>query len=181
MDSEAVHFSRCVLGLGSQAHLPLAPNRFQLQLYTYGVFLWRVLVIITTNNWDLTSLTATDQDWIKQNCVAVLIDGPVWEVRFANPPVRLPGRFQSPPRSEKRASDFSRSWLGARLASRAPNLASKNKSPQNCVSQSQHVSPPSQAYAHIHTHTHSRNHAHTRTHATGTQAGQHTAPLYNTQ
>ena len=50
MDSEAVHFSRCVLGLGSQAHLPLAPNGFQLQLYTYGVFLWRVPIIITTNN-----------------------------------------------------------------------------------------------------------------------------------
>ena len=177
MDSEAVHFSRCVLGLGSQAHLPLAPNGFQLQPDTYGVFLWRVPIIITTNNWDLTSLTATDQDWIKQNCVAVLIDGPVWEVRFANPPVRLPGRFQSPPRSEKRASDFSRSWLGARLASRAPNLASKNRSPQNRLSHSQHAPPPRRTRAQ----THSRKHAHTRTHATGTQAGQHTAPLYNTQ
>ena len=50
MDSEAVHFSRCVLALGSQAHLPLAPNGFQLQLYTYGVFLWQVPVIIPTDN-----------------------------------------------------------------------------------------------------------------------------------
>jgi hypothetical protein len=31
------------------------------------------------------------------------------------------------------ASDLFRSWFGARLASRAPNLASKKRTPQNCV------------------------------------------------
>ncbi len=71
------------------------------QLYTYGVFLWRVPIIITTNNWDLGSLSEADRDWIKQNCVVVLIDSPVWETPQKVTAPRP--RAHSPPRAEKRS------------------------------------------------------------------------------
>ena len=48
------------------------------QLFTYEVFLWRVLIIITTNNWNILSFCPEDQDWIAANCISVLVDSPVW-------------------------------------------------------------------------------------------------------
>ena len=49
------------------------------QLFTYEVFLWRVPIIITTNNWNLKDVCAEDKDWINANCVPVLVDSPVWQ------------------------------------------------------------------------------------------------------
>ena len=49
------------------------------QLYTYEVFLWRVPIMLTTNNWDLTGLTADQRDWIEANCVAVHVTEPVFD------------------------------------------------------------------------------------------------------
>lgn len=49
------------------------------QRFTYSVFLWRVPIILTTNNWDYSSFSPADKDWIRENCVEILIDAPVWE------------------------------------------------------------------------------------------------------
>ena len=51
------------------------------QQYVYNAFLWRTPFIITTNNFDLTSLSATDRDWVLANSVAVCISSPVWAPR----------------------------------------------------------------------------------------------------
>ena len=49
------------------------------QLYTYEVFLWRVPIILTTNNWNLTGLTPPEREWVEANCVAVNIAEPVFQ------------------------------------------------------------------------------------------------------
>ena len=49
------------------------------QLFTYEVFLWRVPIILTTNNWNYTSFCEADKDWIRANCVEELVDTPVWQ------------------------------------------------------------------------------------------------------
>ena len=49
------------------------------QMFTYELFWCRVPFIITTNNWCLDSLCAADRNWVKENCVEVLIDSPVWQ------------------------------------------------------------------------------------------------------
>ena len=56
------------------------------QLYTYEVFLWRVPIVLTTNNWDLGGMSAADADWIGANCVAVHIAEPVYDVSAAPQP-----------------------------------------------------------------------------------------------
>jgi hypothetical protein len=48
------------------------------QLYTYEVFLWKVPLMLTTNNWDYGSYTDSEKNWIETNCVSVSIDSPVW-------------------------------------------------------------------------------------------------------
>ena len=70
------------------------------QLYTYEVFLWRVPIMITTNNWNYSDFSHADRDWIRSNCVEVCIDSPVWETT-ENP---IPGApvATSPRQGEKR-------------------------------------------------------------------------------
>ena len=48
------------------------------QLYTYEVFLWKVSLILTTNNWEYSEFTESEKNWIETNCVAVYIGKPVW-------------------------------------------------------------------------------------------------------
>ena len=49
------------------------------QLYTYEVFLWRVPIILTTNNWNLTGLTPAERERVEANCIAVNIAEPVFQ------------------------------------------------------------------------------------------------------
>ena len=49
------------------------------QLYTYPVFLWRVPLILTTNNWDYSGFNDSDKNWIETNCIAVYIGTKVWQ------------------------------------------------------------------------------------------------------
>jgi hypothetical protein len=49
------------------------------QLYTYMVWLWRIPIMITTNNWDLRKMKAADREWLATNVVDVYIDSPVWQ------------------------------------------------------------------------------------------------------
>ena len=51
------------------------------QLYTYEVFLWRVPIMLTTNNWDLTKLTDEERGWVETNCVVVHVENAVYEDR----------------------------------------------------------------------------------------------------
>ena len=44
------------------------------------VFLWRVPIILTTNNWDLSVLKADEREWVEANCVAVSISEPVYDI-----------------------------------------------------------------------------------------------------
>ena len=55
------------------------------QLFSYFVFLWRVPIIVTTNNWDLTTFKKHDQDWLTTNCVAVEIGTRVWTSAATTP------------------------------------------------------------------------------------------------
>jgi hypothetical protein len=55
------------------------------QLYTYEAFLWRVPIVITTNNWNYESFDAADRDWIQANCIEVLVDTPVWKEQGTPP------------------------------------------------------------------------------------------------
>ena len=49
-------------------------------MYTYTVNLFRVKILITSNEWyeELSALPQSDQDWINGNTVMVDIDGPCW-------------------------------------------------------------------------------------------------------
>ena len=48
------------------------------QLYTYFVFLWRIPIILTTNNFDYSAYSKADQNWLNTNCVAEYIGERVW-------------------------------------------------------------------------------------------------------
>ena len=48
------------------------------QLFSYEVFLWRVPIILTTNNWDVSSLKDHEKEWVLANCVPVFVGEPVW-------------------------------------------------------------------------------------------------------
>ena len=51
------------------------------QTYTYEVFLWRVPIILTTNNWRLDKLTDEDSEWVNANCIVVHVAEPVFDAR----------------------------------------------------------------------------------------------------
>ena len=57
-------------------------------MYTYTVNLYRVKILITSNEWEdeLATLPQKDQDWINGNTVMVHIDGPCWVEEEAAPP-----------------------------------------------------------------------------------------------
>ena len=42
------------------------------------MFLWRVPIMLTTNNWDMSDLEEHEKDWIQANCVPVFVGEPVW-------------------------------------------------------------------------------------------------------
>ena len=62
------------------------------QMYTYEVFLRRIPIAVTTKNWDYSHLSGADQDWIRQNCVEVLIDTLVWQQPGSAPSPESPAR-----------------------------------------------------------------------------------------
>ena len=49
------------------------------QLFSYYVFVWRVPIVLTTNNWDISSLKEHEKEWILANCIPVFIGEPVWD------------------------------------------------------------------------------------------------------
>ena len=53
------------------------------QMYTYEVFLWKVPIVLTTNNWDLSCLSAADREWVTASCVAVHIAEPMFAIEVA--------------------------------------------------------------------------------------------------
>ena len=53
------------------------------QLFSYTVFLWRVPMMLTTNNWDMTGLEDHEKNWIQANCIPVFVGEPVWIEREA--------------------------------------------------------------------------------------------------
>ena len=69
------------------------------QMFTYEVFLWRVPIILTTNKWDLSGMSAADLDWVRSNCVDVHITEPVYESsRRLGPAPELLAQSQQRPR-----------------------------------------------------------------------------------
>ena len=66
------------------------------QQYTYEVFLWRTPIMLTTNNWDLSRLTAAELDWVHANCVAVYVPEPVYRTP---PTLKAVARSLPPPQA----------------------------------------------------------------------------------
>ena len=64
------------------------------QLFSYYVFLWRVPIVLTTNNWDLGDLKDHEKEWVLANCIPVFVGEPVWEKEA------LPGDKTPPPSSD---------------------------------------------------------------------------------
>ena len=62
-----------------QAHMDGAIlGQSSTQLYSYEVWLWRIPIMLTTNNFDFSGYTAADKNWITTNCVDVYIGESVW-------------------------------------------------------------------------------------------------------
>ncbi len=95
------------------------------QLYTYEIFLWRVPIIITTNNWSYEEFSEADRDWIRSNCVEVCVDSPVWEV-----PEKPKAHAAKPGRTAEDAT--------AEAGGDTPRMAGKRDAPQR----SPKASPP---------------------------------------
>ena len=55
------------------------------QLFAYFVFLWRTPIILTTNDWDYSSFSAADKNWLDTNCTAVHIGTRVWQSAPSTP------------------------------------------------------------------------------------------------
>ena len=55
------------------------------QKFTYKVWLHRIPLMLTTNNWTYDDYSRADQNWIKTNAVEVFIGEPVWQAA-ATPP-----------------------------------------------------------------------------------------------
>ena len=69
-----------------QAHVDWALlGQSATQLYSYFVFLWRVPLILTTNNWDYSEFSEADKNWLDTNCVAVYIGTRVWQSAATTP------------------------------------------------------------------------------------------------
>jgi hypothetical protein len=62
-----------------QAHVDGAKlGQSSTQLFAYEVFVWRVPIMLTTNNWCLDKLSQEEREWVQSNCVAVCVDTPVY-------------------------------------------------------------------------------------------------------
>ncbi|CAK0797152.1 unnamed protein product [Prorocentrum cordatum] len=76
-----------------QAHVDGASlGQSATQLYTYEVFLWRTPIILTTNKWDLSTLTVLEIECIASNCVSAYIGEPVYAAARTPPCDRSPSR-----------------------------------------------------------------------------------------
>ena len=73
------------------------------QMFTYEVFLWRVPIILTTNNWDLTGLSEVELDWVRSNCVAVHIAEQVYESSRGTGVQLEPELLRAAPRAQAKA------------------------------------------------------------------------------
>ena len=62
------------------------------QLYTYEVFLWRVPIMLTTNNWCLDELTDDQREWVDSNSVAIHVGEPVGRSGLGSAPELQPVR-----------------------------------------------------------------------------------------
>ena len=67
------------------------------QSLAYEVWIWKVPIMLTTNNWDLSKYSAADKNWIGENVIDVYIGNPVWEE--AKPQAEAAVPPPSPPRS----------------------------------------------------------------------------------
>ena len=56
------------------------------QLYTYGVWLWRIPIMLTTNNYDYSEFSAADKNWLDTNCIAVEISERVYNEEAPSTP-----------------------------------------------------------------------------------------------
>jgi len=45
------------------------------QLYTYEVFVWRALLMLTTNSFDYSKFSNADKSWLETYTVAVFVGG----------------------------------------------------------------------------------------------------------
>ena len=62
-----------------QAHVDGAKlGQSSTQLFAYEVFVWRVPIMLTTNNWCLDKLSQEEREWVQSNCVAVCVNTPVY-------------------------------------------------------------------------------------------------------
>ena len=69
-----------------QAHVDGAKlGQSATQLYSYDIFLWRLPIIITTNNWNLDDLEPIDREWIESNCISLYVGEPVWALESEAP------------------------------------------------------------------------------------------------
>ena len=69
-----------------QAHIDGAKlGQRATQKFAYEILLWRTPIILTTNNFDYSSFSASDRNWIESNCVAVHIAEPVWQSEPTTP------------------------------------------------------------------------------------------------
>ena len=70
-----------------QAHVDGAKlGQSSTQLFSYEVFLWRVPIMLTTNNWCLDELTEDQREWVASNCIAIHVGEPVFEEARAKRP-----------------------------------------------------------------------------------------------
>ena len=74
------------------------------QMFTYEVFLWRTPMVLTTNNWDLSSLAADELEWVAANCVAVRVDTPVFAPARTAPAFPKPLPKPKPSNKRQRAT-----------------------------------------------------------------------------
>ena len=74
------------------------------QMFTYEVFLWRTPMVLTTNNWDLSSLAADELEWVAANCVAVRVDTPVFAPARTAPAFPKPVPQPRPTNKRQRAT-----------------------------------------------------------------------------
>ena len=70
-----------------QAHVDGAKlGQSPTQLFSYDVFVWRVPIMLTTNNWCLGELTEDQREWVASNCIAIHVGEPVFEESQAKRP-----------------------------------------------------------------------------------------------
>ena len=63
-----------------QAHVDGAKlGQSPTQLFSYDVFVWRVPIMLTTNNWCLGELAEDQREWVTSICSAIHVGDPLFE------------------------------------------------------------------------------------------------------